>query len=184
MGLEDTGIDGHFARDVVSIVWLFATQGHSGGSASVALPTIERLLSHNVLMPLLGTDEEWNDMSTYEDAPPGTTLQNRRVSSVFKSKGVVAYTLDGLFFINPEGQAFGNQFSKLTITFPYLPVKPKYLQLSQSLVDNPELLELFLLDQGEPLYYGPNLDNYEKEGELPDLQVKRKLYHSKLWGTN
>lgn len=48
LNLEDTGLDGLFARDLLSIIWLFSTQGHSGGSASAAIPTIERLLNHNI----------------------------------------------------------------------------------------------------------------------------------------
>lgn len=94
------------------------------------------------------------------------------------------YHLDGIHFVEPSGAVFSGHLSSVKIEFPYIPSKPKYMQIPQALVDDARLLELYLLDQGEPLYYESNLDNYESDADSADLRVKRRLRHSQIWGTS
>lgn len=54
LGEEPTTISGY-----LDIIQAFADMGHSGGSASVAIPTINALLSWKNLTPLTNDPDEW-----------------------------------------------------------------------------------------------------------------------------
>ena len=63
----------------------FADMGHSGGSAMVAIPTINRLLQFENLAPLTTDPEDWIEVG-YD------LWQNRRCSRMFSEDGGKTYT--------------------------------------------------------------------------------------------
>lgn len=72
------------------VVEEFASFGHSGGSASVAIPTLNALLQFKNLSPLTNDPGEWHnvsDMSGYE------LWQSRRNSEAFSDDGGKTYWL-------------------------------------------------------------------------------------------
>jgi hypothetical protein len=63
---------------LVELVRAFARGGHSGGSASVALMALDKLLNFEPLTPLTFAPDEWTEVG------PGV-WQNRRKSSVLST---------------------------------------------------------------------------------------------------
>lgn len=72
--------DGHLADAVMALVKLFAEQGHSGASASLALNIFDKLARFENLTPLTTDPAEWNQVGS--DA-----WQNRRNPAVFSNDG-------------------------------------------------------------------------------------------------
>ena len=62
LGKDDEGMQELINKDILEIVERFASQGHSGFSASYALSVLERLLRFKPLTALTGEEEEWNDL--------------------------------------------------------------------------------------------------------------------------
>ena len=83
--LELIGEDPDTIRGYLRVIQAFADMGHSGGSASVAIPTINRLLQFKNLAPLTDDPDDWIEV--------GYGLwQNRRCSSMFSEDGGRSYT--------------------------------------------------------------------------------------------
>jgi hypothetical protein len=122
------------AEGTLELLKVFADQGHSGMSAPYAIALFEKLASWKPIMPLTGSDDEWNDVGE-------GTLQNRRNSSVFKKENGQAYCIDGRVFWEwytspdidegkPYKSYFTNSDSRVNITFPWTqPDKPEYVFL-------------------------------------------------------
>jgi hypothetical protein len=72
----------------MEIVKLFASVGHSGGSASVHTHMINRLLQFQSLTPLTDNPDEWVDQSEFSGTP---TWQNKRSSDCFSEDGGQTY---------------------------------------------------------------------------------------------
>ena len=108
-------------KHILHMVEEFATEGHSGFSASYALSILKKLLAYEPLMPLQGTDDEWNDVSEYSPSEGGKVYQNNRCSHVFKND-TGAWDIDGKVFVEPDGQRYTSIDSRVFITFPYTPV--------------------------------------------------------------
>lgn len=83
---EDSNYNGMIAKAVVEIVAVFAKQGHSGGSASVVIPVLNKLLQYEPLTALTYKLDEW---FAYTDDP--LRLQNKRKSSIFSDDGGLTY---------------------------------------------------------------------------------------------
>lgn len=82
--------DPAYAQSIVASVAAFASYGHSGGSAGIAIHVLHDLLQFKNLTPLTDDPEEWFDvsqMSGYE------LWQNRRNSSAFSKDGGRTYYL-------------------------------------------------------------------------------------------
>lgn len=62
-------------KNIIDIVELFASQGHSGFTAGYAMSILERLLRFKPLTPLTGEDDEWIDVS---DEMGRRCFQNKR----------------------------------------------------------------------------------------------------------
>jgi len=80
LGLLDGGDDpmqAEMSKDIMQVIKLFGSQGHSGFSAGYAIGAIERLLRFQPLTPLTGKDDEWNEIGE-------GVFQSRRCPSVFK----------------------------------------------------------------------------------------------------
>lgn len=87
LGEEPETIDGY-----VNVVQAFADMGHSGGSASVAIPTLQRLLQFENLKPLTNTPDEWEHIAD-DVAGQSDLWQNRRNGQAFSNDGGKTYTL-------------------------------------------------------------------------------------------
>jgi hypothetical protein len=72
------------------VITEFASAGHSGGSAAVAIPVLHELLQFHPLTPLTADPAEWINQSK----PSGYPLwQNRRDSRAFSADGGKTYWL-------------------------------------------------------------------------------------------
>lgn len=68
----------------------FSKEGHSGGSASMAASvlsnTIQAILGFQILSPLNGGEDEWNDVSEMGEKKGKILFQNIRDTAVFKNE--------------------------------------------------------------------------------------------------
>ena len=115
---------------IVKVVEAFASEGHSGFSASYAISIISRLLNYKPLTPLTGENDEWK-LLEYDG-----TFQNNRYFSVFKNgeDNATAYDIDGRVFSDDGGHTwYCNVNSWKAVTFPYyVPDKPEYVYLDEN----------------------------------------------------
>lgn len=118
-------------NDILEIVQVFASQGHSGFSASYALSIIKKLLDWKPITPLTGEEDEWNDVPEWDKGD--NTQQNKRCSAVFRKNfdNATSYYLYGKVFSDNGGKSwFTNLNSFVPVTFPYtVPEKPEYIIL-------------------------------------------------------
>lgn len=126
---------------VLSLLLNMEGQGHSGVSAGYLLSLFKRLANFEVISPLKGTDDEWEEVSHRRDK----TLQNRRDSRVFKRGDGFTYFIEGRVFKEKDtGCCFTNRASRTFVTFPCIP-KTEYYELEtyRSLTDElrSELIE-------------------------------------------
>lgn len=113
-------------KDILQLIEVFSEQDHSGFSANYCISMFEKLARYEVIAPLTGEDDEWNDVS--EDSSY-ILYQNKRASNVFKKVGqdgnAVAYQFDRYIFREPNGACFtrgGEGGSRFHITeWPYTP---------------------------------------------------------------
>lgn len=122
-------------RDVLALIRLFASQGHSGGSAMMALGLFEKLARYEPLSPLSGEADEWNEVEA------GRLYQSKRAPNVFKENGI-AYQMDGFVFKDPTGATFTTQPAsrRRIISFPFRPQKGIVINVNEG--DDPmEALE-------------------------------------------
>lgn len=68
----------------------FASCGHSGGSAAVAVPVLHELLQYHPLTPLTDDPADWTDQSGRSGYP---LWQNRRDPRAFSDDGGKTYWL-------------------------------------------------------------------------------------------
>jgi hypothetical protein len=107
------------ARDVLDLLRVFGTQGHSGMSASFARQTFDTLAAFEPLGPLTGEDTEWFDHGPGMDRG---RFQNKRCGHVFKDlPDGPAYDIDAVIFEEPDGSRFTSYHSRRVVTFPYAP---------------------------------------------------------------
>jgi len=127
----DEGFDDEMQKmicnNVLDLLRVFASQGHSGSSAPYAINMFKKLAFFEPLVPLTGEDSEWNEIGTGK-------YQNNRCSHVFKDGGN-AYDIDGKVFICPSGGCYTSKDSHVPVTFPYTP-KTVYINVD---------------DEGEPV---------------------------------
>ena len=114
-GLFDKTSDygGMLGEATMRLIRVFATEGHSGFSASLAIKLFEKLARFEPITPLTGNDDEWVGVSS-------GLFQNRRCSTVFKSPDG-AYDIEGRIFREPDGSTFITGDSHTPVTFPYTP---------------------------------------------------------------
>ncbi|MEU0078553.1 hypothetical protein ABZY58_11705 [Micromonospora tulbaghiae] len=82
--------DPAYAQSIVAAVAAFASYGHSGGSAGVAIHQMTTLLQFGSLSPLTDSPDEWFDVSEMSGTP---MWQNRRNSEAFSTDGGKTYYL-------------------------------------------------------------------------------------------
>lgn len=109
--------------DVLAVVDLISTQGHSGGSVGYMLNLVKKCVLQKNLTPLTGEDHEW----FYHGPEMGDVYQNKRYGAVFKNSKGRAYYLDGIVGVDPNGSTYtGGSTPICYIEFPYTP-STKYL---------------------------------------------------------
>lgn len=91
--LEILGEEPETIAGYLRIVQAFADMGHSGGSASVAIPTINALLRFQNLKPLTDDENEWVHHTEETWGEPGGVWQNVRNSTAFSKDGGKTYYL-------------------------------------------------------------------------------------------
>ncbi len=84
-------MDTWFVEGCINVIQTFADMGHSGGSASVAIPVINELLQHKNLSPLTDNPDEWIHHDEDIWGEPGGIWQNRRNSEAFSNDGGKTY---------------------------------------------------------------------------------------------
>lgn len=109
-------------NQVLELLAVFGTHGHSGSSHGYALNLFDKLARFKALVPLSGDDDEWSEIGE-------GVYQNNRLSSVFKdvTEGSRAYDIDGRayweWYKNEDGEVYKSTFSKggdrFYIDFPY-----------------------------------------------------------------
>lgn len=115
-------------NDILDIVKLFASQGHSGYTASYSISLIDKLLKQSFILPLTGEDDEWNEVAT-------GVFQNKRESKLFKDANKFdgkPYNIEAKIFSRDGGRTwFTNKDSYAIIEFPmYLFPEPERIILS------------------------------------------------------
>lgn len=78
--------DEEYITSIVKVMEAFTSYGHSGGSASAAIPTICDLLQFKALTPLTNNPAEWNEVGD-------GIWQSIRNSEAFSTDGGVSYYL-------------------------------------------------------------------------------------------
>jgi len=112
-------------EQVLELLEVFSTHGHSGSSYGYAVSLFEKLARFKLITPLTGNDNEWHEVGE-------GVFQNIRLSSVFKGKDNKPYDIDGRvyweWYKNEEGEVYKSHFSKggdrFYIEFPYEQKKP------------------------------------------------------------
>ena len=75
-----------------SVIDKFSEFGHSGGSASVAIPTLNKLLQYQNLSALTDDPKDWLDVGPYS-ADGSPLWQSRRRAEAFSEDGGQTYYL-------------------------------------------------------------------------------------------
>lgn len=83
--LELIGEEPDTVEGYLKVIQAFADMGHSGGSAAVAIPVVNRLLQFENLTPLTDDPADWIEVGP-------SVWQNRRNSRMFSEDGGKTYT--------------------------------------------------------------------------------------------
>jgi hypothetical protein len=92
-----TAEDPGYAASIIAAVEAFASYGHSGGSAMVAIEQLHILLQHRTLSPLTSDPAEWEDRSKISSTP---LWQNRRDPAAMSTDGGQDW-----FYVDKRGAA-------------------------------------------------------------------------------
>lgn len=96
------GIDGMLYNDVIELLAVFVSQGHSNNSAPIILNMFQRLAQFQPLSPLRFTDDEWVEFADGK-------FQNIRRSCFFKeSPHDRVYTIEGYTKCSSRRREFGS----------------------------------------------------------------------------
>lgn len=91
--LELIGEDPDFITGYLKVIQAFADMDHSGGSASIAIPVINRLLQFGNLSDLTNNPDEWLYVSEEQWGSPEGIWQSRRNSEAFSNDAGNSYYL-------------------------------------------------------------------------------------------
>ncbi len=120
-GLETDDPNKWIQENILDLLAVFSSQGHSGFSASYCSNYFNKLSRFEPLSPIKCTDDEWAEPQ-FDDE----TYQNKRLSSVFKKgKGGKPYYLDAIVFRDQNDCTFTgcveNISSAQNIKLPFVP---------------------------------------------------------------
>lgn len=161
---ENTSLVKDFVPEIIALVDKFGKSGQSGFSApftaKVLSNVIEKLCLQEPIMPILGIDEEWTNVSDIADEP---MWQNKRCSGLFKySNGDVKYveaivkrtqngtTWSGSFWLNKNDYLKNKKDLKIERKqsirgFPFIP-KTFYIDVIEEEVA-PDDWEMYLVNR-------------------------------------
>lgn len=88
--LEIIGEEPEFINGYLKVIQAFSEMGHSGGSASVAIPVINKLLQFQNISPLTDDPDEWMNVS---EVSGDAMWQSRRRADAFSRDGGKTYYL-------------------------------------------------------------------------------------------
>jgi len=91
--LELLGEDAETVEGYLEIFRAWGRMGHSGGSASIAIPVINALLLGRNLTPLTDDPDEWIQHDESVWGAPGGVYQNKRNGEAFSTDGGKTYYL-------------------------------------------------------------------------------------------
>jgi hypothetical protein len=91
--LELIGEEPWIVEGLLKVVEAFAEMGHSGGSASIAIPMINSLLQFQNLSPLTDDADEWIRHTEEVWGAKGGVWQNKRNPEAFSNDGGKTYYL-------------------------------------------------------------------------------------------
>ena len=120
---QEDGPDKWMQENILELLRVFSRQDHSNSSAPYCISMFKKLASFEPLAPIMGTDNEWVDVSD-------GLWQNKRCSHVFKDADG-AWDIDGKIFIDPRGGSYTNRNSRVMIEFPYVP-KREYVNVDDN----------------------------------------------------
>lgn len=122
---EGTKTQSELCSDILSLIKIFDSHGHSGSSAPYAIALFTQLAKYGTLSPLTGNDDEWAEIGD-------NTFQNCRASDVFKyGKDGRAYWLYARTFVDKSNNdvTFTNSDSRKFIDFPWTRPKTQYIDV-------------------------------------------------------
>lgn len=140
LGSEDE-MNTMMSDNIIQLLEVFAEQGHTGFSAPYCIDLFTKLANFKPLGPLTGADDEWAEVTRYNDEVP--LYQNKRCSHVFKDADG-AYDINGKVFwewarrpldedepgypgIHTYKWSYTCRDSRVPVTFPYtIPDEPIY----------------------------------------------------------
>ncbi len=100
-------------KQILELLELFMSHGHSGFSAPYAINLFTKLAKFDTISPLTGDDSEWIEVGD-------DVYQNNRNSAVFKEgKDGQAYWVNGKVFREPDGCTYTSRESRVYIDFPW-----------------------------------------------------------------
>lgn len=102
-----------FKDEILALCEKFGKSGQSGGSAAFTATAlsqaIKKLCLFEPISEITGIDEEWVDVSFYNDGK--TLYQNKRCSAIFKEgKDGRAYYIDAIIKKTQDGTTWSNSF--------------------------------------------------------------------------
>lgn len=111
--------------DILDIIKLFSSQGHSGFSANYSLNILKRLLDYKPLSAITGSEDEWEQLNY----SPDLAYQSKRCPSIFKDADGKVYNVEARVFSDDNGHTWYNcKESREYVELPYeVPAKPEYV---------------------------------------------------------
>lgn len=88
IGEDEAVVDGY-----LKMIEIFSDMNHSGGSASVFIPTLNELLQFHNLSPLTDDPDEWMYVGEEQWGEPGGVWQSTRRHDAFSHDGGKTYYL-------------------------------------------------------------------------------------------
>lgn len=98
------GEDTNTIEGYLKVIQAFVDMNHSGGSASVAIPVLERLMRFKNLTPLTDDPAEWAKHSPEIWGDEHGVYQNYRDSEAFSTDGGKTYILLSEKIRDPQGR--------------------------------------------------------------------------------
>lgn len=114
---EEDGPNKWIQENLLELIAVFSSQGHSGFSGSYAVSAFDKLARFKPLVPLTGADEEWTKLDYGKDVK----WQNKRCGRVFKDADGRAYDIEGRVFEDKDGGWYSGSDSRVYVEFPYMP---------------------------------------------------------------
>lgn len=122
----DSDYGGMMGKAVLKLMEIFAYQGHSGFSASMAVALFRRLAAFKPLTPITDEPDQW-EPSPGDDSG---LLQHKRYSSVFKDAEGNAFDVDAVVFEDKNGARYTCRESRRPVAFPYaVPDEPEVVKV-------------------------------------------------------